>query len=263
MKTVRPQYHFRRTDEGLWAWDVQRLIELSKNLSVRMVNATEFPELDENHWYFHGTVSPTCRSILEHLRLIEECDLSHPIILDKNGRVMDGMHRICKAVINGIDKIPAVQFMEDPEPGYINCGPGGLPYFDLHELIERLTGWSQNRPGVCALGIVGSYARGTAKADSDLDVVVVCEEPASLLDEQSWLREFGRCESIEVETYGIVTSIFAYYDWGLEIEFGIAPRGWTDIPVDSGTARVIRDGMIICYDPEDLLARVVQAVAGR
>jgi hypothetical protein len=50
---------------------------------------------------------------------------------------------------------------------------------------------------------------------------------------------------------------------GGEIEFGIAPRVWADIPVDSGTARLIRDGTIICYDPENLLAKTVQAVAGR
>jgi predicted nucleotidyltransferase len=261
MSPIRPQYHFRRTEEGVCAWNVQRLIELSKDFPVNMVSATSFTELDENHWYSHGAVSPTCRNIVEHLNLIEECDLSHPIILDENGRVMDGMHRICKAVVKGIEKIPAVQFAEDPEPDFINCDPDELPYFDLEDLTERLIAWSRTRPDVCALGVVGSYARGTARGDSDLDVVVVCEEPARLLDDQSWLREFGTYESIVVETYGIVTSIFVDYDRGLEIEFGIAPQGWTDIPVDSGTERVVRDGMIICYDPEGLLANVVQATA--
>ena len=259
MTPIRPQYHFRRTEEGLCAWNVRRLIELSKNLPVNMVSASSFSELDEDHWYSHGTVSPTCRSILEHLKLIEDCDLAHPVILDENGRVMDGMHRICKAVMQGIERIPAVQFVADPKPDYIDCDPEELPYFDLEALNKRLIAWSRTRPDVCALGIVGSYARGTARSDSDLDVVLVCEEPARLLNEQSWLGQFGSYESTEVETYGIVTSIFVDYDWGLEIEFGIAPRAWTDIPVDSGTARVIRDGMIICYDPEDLLANVVQA----
>lgn len=259
MTPIRPQYHFRRTEAGLCAWNVQRLVELSRNLPINMTTATAFAELDENHWYSHGTDSPTCRSILEHINLIEECDLSYPIILDKNGRVMDGMHRICKAVINGIEKIPAVQFVEDPKPDYINRDPDELPYFDLKDLVERLIAWSRTRPDVCALGIVGSYGRGTATGSSDLDVVVICEEPARFLNERSWLSEFGAYKSTEVETYGIVTSIFVDYDWGLEVEFGIAPRGWTDIPVDSGTAKVIGDGMIICYDPEGLLANVVQA----
>jgi predicted nucleotidyltransferase len=109
------------------------------------------------------------------------------------------MHRNCKTVINGIDEIPAVQFLEDPKPDCINCDPKDLPYIDVRKLIERLSKWSQDSPGVCGLAIVGSYARGTAKADSDLDVVVLCEEPESLINERSWLGKLGRCESVDVE----------------------------------------------------------------
>src|SRR6266478_5486448 len=32
------------------------------------------------------------------------------IILDNSGRVMDGMHRVCKALLQGIDTVAAVQF---------------------------------------------------------------------------------------------------------------------------------------------------------
>ena len=30
------------------------------------------------------------------MQLIDEVDLSYPIILDQNGRVMDGMHHFCR-----------------------------------------------------------------------------------------------------------------------------------------------------------------------
>lgn len=260
---IRPQYHFRQTEDGLLAWDVRRLIELSKNLSVKMVIANDFAELDADHWYFHGNASPTCRSIIEHRLLMDACDLSYPIILDQEGRVMDGMHRICKAVINRVEQIPAVQFSEDPEPDYINCDPEKLPYADAQRAIEEISMWARDESGVCGLAIVGSYARGAATPDSDLDVVVLCDEPEDLLSDQSWLENFGLCESIEIETYGIVTSIFAYYDWGLEIEFGITPRIWTHIPIDEGTAQVIADGIHIRYGPEELLAKAAHAVTGR
>lgn len=80
------------------------------------------------------------------------------------------------------------------------------------------------------------------------------------MKDQSWLEIFGVPESVEIEKYGIVTSIFADYEWALEIKFRVTPRRWTDIPVDAGTARVISNGMNIHYDPENLLFRAAQAV---
>jgi hypothetical protein len=53
--------------------------------------------------------------VLEHIRLIDEADLSFPIILSSAGAVMDGRHRIAKALLQGRAAIEAVQFEEDPE----------------------------------------------------------------------------------------------------------------------------------------------------
>lgn len=128
MTGIRPQYHLRRTSEGIDAFDVRRLIELSRNLPIRMIDPNALAELDEDHWYFHTQRGPTPRSIVEHLRLILACDIRHPIILDSSGRIMDGMHRICRAVIDGVDRIPAVQFTEDPTPDFVDCRPEDLPY---------------------------------------------------------------------------------------------------------------------------------------
>lgn len=124
---IRPQYHFRPSERGLLAWDVRRLVALSRGLPVHDVALSEIAEIDENHWYFHGSV-PTCRSIVEHCALIEAADLAWPIILDARGRVMDGMHRVCKALMTGIGTLPAVQFDQDPEPDYVGREPESLPY---------------------------------------------------------------------------------------------------------------------------------------
>ncbi len=109
-------------------WDVRRLIKLSQTLPIQQVDPRQFAELEENHWYAHGEQLPTPDSILKHMVLIDACDIKHPIILDANGRIMDGMHRICKAVKYGIPSIPAVQFETDPEPDYVNLKPEELPY---------------------------------------------------------------------------------------------------------------------------------------
>jgi len=128
MSNVRPQYHLRRTNEGIDAFDVRRLIELSKALPIIMVDPAALAELDQDHWYFHSNARPTPRSILEHLEIIRACDIWWPIILDQSGRVMDGMHRVCRALLDKVERIPAVQFVEDPPPDFTNCDPEELPY---------------------------------------------------------------------------------------------------------------------------------------
>lgn len=125
---IRVQYHFRPSVHGLLAWDIRRLIELSKELPFRKIDISDIAEIEENHWYAHATNIPTCKSIAEHCLLINDADLSYPIILDQNGRVMDGMHRVCKALMKGLSQISAMQFSEDPEPDYVDCNPDSLPY---------------------------------------------------------------------------------------------------------------------------------------
>ncbi len=112
---MRKQYHFRPGPQGLQAWDVDRLAALVKDLPTIQVPLSAIGELDEPYWYGHGNV-PTCRSIAEHARDIYEADLSYPIILSPKGDVMDGMHRICKAYLQGLEEIDAVQLEVMPAP---------------------------------------------------------------------------------------------------------------------------------------------------
>lgn len=125
---IRPQYHFRPSPQGLKAWCVSRLIDLSHALPVQHIEVAGIAEVDENHWYAYEGQVPTCRSILEHFTLIEEADLAYPIILGADGRVMDGMHRVCKAIRQGETHIDAVQFLQTPEPDYVGWQPDELPY---------------------------------------------------------------------------------------------------------------------------------------
>ena len=82
---MRQQYHFRVSPEGLLSWDVFRLIELSKHLPVIEVPLSDIAELDEEFWYESGGTRPTCRNIAEHANLINQADLSYPIILCNEG----------------------------------------------------------------------------------------------------------------------------------------------------------------------------------
>jgi hypothetical protein len=124
---LRKQYHFRPGPDGLRAWDVHRLIALVGELPVVQIPLSAIRELDEPYWYGFGNL-PTCRDVAQHARLINEADLSFPVILSSDGRIMDGMHRAARAVMEGLDSIPAKQFVTDPEPDYMGVDPDGLPY---------------------------------------------------------------------------------------------------------------------------------------
>lgn len=125
---MRKQYHFWPGERGLDAWDVDRLIELSRELPVKVVDLASIDEIDSVYWFDDRFQRPTVRKVVEHARLIEEVDLSYPIILGFDGRVMDGMHRVAKALLLGRETISAVQFDARVEPDYRNCRPEDLPY---------------------------------------------------------------------------------------------------------------------------------------
>jgi len=125
---LRKQYYFRPSRQGYYAWDVDRLVELTKTFKRRQVKLNGIGEIDEAFWFGNKADELTWRSIIEHLRLIRETDLSYPIILAADGRVMDGMHRVAKAFLEGQETIEAVQFTQDPEPDYENVHPDDLPY---------------------------------------------------------------------------------------------------------------------------------------
>jgi hypothetical protein len=123
---VRKQYYFRPSSRGLQAWDVDRLVQLSSHLPRKLIPLSEIRELD-GEWVGEEE-RPMWRAMVEHIRLVLEADLSFPIILSANGAVMDGMHRVVKAALQGRDQIEAVQFEEDPEPDHVGLRPNDLPY---------------------------------------------------------------------------------------------------------------------------------------
>ena len=91
-------------------WSVARLVELSKALPVFEAPvaaiATDYTISDAND----------IRDFAAHMRKVLEADLSYPIILAPNGVIMDGRHRLAKAILEGRETIKAVRFNDPPTP---------------------------------------------------------------------------------------------------------------------------------------------------
>jgi len=129
------------------------------------------------------------------------------------------------------------------------------------KLIESAAELARSDSRIVAAALCGSYARGTARPDSDIDIALVSPDPNSLLNERDWLDTFGTPTAVGVEDYGLVQSIRVYYGT-LEVEFGIAGLEWVEPPIDSGTAEVLREPMRILHDPErlfDIAIAIVQS----
>ena len=125
---MRKQYHLRPSAAGLLAWDVDRLVAATADLPPVAVPLAAIRELDEPFWFGAGSEAATCRAIADHARLIAEADLRYPIILGADGRVMDGMHRVAKAYLEGREAIAAVQLAVDPPPDFVGVDEAALAY---------------------------------------------------------------------------------------------------------------------------------------
>jgi predicted nucleotidyltransferase len=116
-------------------------------------------------------------------------------------------------------------------------------------LLEQITAWAARTPDVRALALVGSYARGAAGPDSDVDLLLLALRPAELVDAQGWLAHFGAIDTVEIEPFGRVASLRVRYRGGPEVEFGLTSPDWAREP-DAGSLRVARDGLRVLWDPE-------------
>ena len=116
--------------------------------------------------------------------------------------------------------------------------------------LDRFTEWAIAQPPIEAAALVGSHARGTATADSDLDLVILVQEPEQFLKERTWVRTFGEPLIETLEDYGLLKSIRVRYS-DLEVEFGIACVEW---PLDIGSRQVINDGMQVLFERRPVLS---------
>jgi len=94
---------------GRHCWYIARLITLSKDLEVM-----DIPLQHLNVYYTYEKL--TLRGMVMHINAVNDADLKYPIILDEDGELMDGMHRIMKAIVSGQKTIKAVRFDLNPSP---------------------------------------------------------------------------------------------------------------------------------------------------
>jgi predicted nucleotidyltransferase len=123
--------------------------------------------------------------------------------------------------------------------------------------IEAARRFAAERPDIRAVALVGSRARGTAGLRSDIDLLVLSDDPDAYLASGDWIAALGALELLATRARGSVTEHRLRLDRGPEIDFAVGRPAWASTdPADPNTARVVDDGFRILYDPDHLLLRL-------
>lgn len=94
---------------GRHSWSVARLFELVRELPVM--------DVPLEHLNMYNTYEKlTLREMVMHMKAVLDADLDKPIILDEDGEIMDGRHRLMKAMLHNVPTIKVVRFDENPPP---------------------------------------------------------------------------------------------------------------------------------------------------
>ena len=135
---------------------------------------------------------------------------------------------------------------------------------EVAELLGRVPSWAAGRPCVVAVGLAGSWARGAARAGSDVYLVVLLDGVPDDSRGTTWAEPLVGAGATDLRTrrWGPVLERRLRTAGGLEVELDLAPASWAALPPDPGTARVVGDGFVVLHDPSGLLGRLVEAVAG-
>lgn len=119
---------------------------------------------------------------------------------------------------------------------------------EVAQLRTDLAAWAESRHDVHGVAMVGSYARDAERMASDVDIVILGEDPDAL-DDASWFRRLRPSAHLLREMdWGPVRERRFRLQSGLVVELGIAPLSWASVPLDTGTLRVLSDGHEIIYD---------------
>lgn len=148
----------------------------------------------------------------------------------------------------------------------------------IKEILELIRNWAEERSEILALALVGSYARGEATLESDIDLMVIASDVEFFRHNYDWMHQID-WESINYKIqkwndaeYGVVWSrhiylsnlnndLFNNFNNKLKVEISFGLPTWASInPIDSGTFGVVSRSCQIIYDPQSILINLMSQI---
>lgn len=120
------------------------------------------------------------------------------------------------------------------------------------ERIEEVKKFFQKKKDIRACILIGSYAKGEQRLDSDVDFIVLAQDREKWLSNTNWTKSLGTVLSTNIEQYEEVKAVRTYYSDNVELEFGFVEESWLEKPLKDATKEAVDGGFKILHDPEQL-----------
>jgi uncharacterized protein len=137
----------------------------------------------------------------------------------------------------------------------------------VESILAEVVEWAVQSADISAVSLVGSWARGTARKDSDIDLMLLSSNPSQFRNSENWINQIhwekagSTVKDWKDTDYGLAWSRHIYLEDGTKIECSFGHLLWASTnPIDAGTFRVVSDGCRILYDPEDLMAKLMSEI---
>jgi predicted nucleotidyltransferase len=143
-----------------------------------------------------------------------------------------------------------------------------MNHTQVEQLLTFAQGFVEAQPTLRALALCGSWARGNPRPDSDLDLLIVAENPQRWRRRQQWLRDLTfetagfHYARHRTATYGVVWSAHVELEPAAELELTFASPTWASTdPIDPGTHFIISDAFRVLVDKDGLLGRLLEVIS--
>ena len=102
--------------DGKRVWHVATIWRAAEGLVPGEVAVASIREMEEVCWFSEAWGRlPTCRAVGEHVKRVMAADLTVPVIVGPKGELLDGMHRVVRAWLEGRVGVAAVKLERMPE----------------------------------------------------------------------------------------------------------------------------------------------------
>jgi aminoglycoside 6-adenylyltransferase len=138
--------------------------------------------------------------------------------------------------------------------------------------VEQVVAWCQQEPHVSAALVLGSQVRAVEPGDqwSDLDLLLLAEAPAALLQRRDWLAAFGPLVCVTVEetplawlnmTWSVVRALYADHR---VLDFSILPTDRrNDVLALNAEIHVLGYEVVYEAEPDGLAPQVAASLASQ
>lgn len=93
-------------------YNVHEAIRLAADIPVREMDIADL------NIQYPASCDNTLRSFVEHTIAVEQADTSYPVLMNENGYIIDGLHRLARLLVTGEKTIRFQRFESDPKSCY-------------------------------------------------------------------------------------------------------------------------------------------------